>query len=126
MKYYYLKNIWLFVIVFLLLIAIGEGCSSNQVSNYPTPTVKPPIAPTVTPIVTPTITPTATPLPIPPAPPTNLDILTAGYGRVCLEWYDNSNNEDSFILQRKVGVDGTYIDIPISRHQGLGTVSYTD
>jgi len=46
-----------------------------------------------------------------PTPPTNLILDAASPSQVNLTWTDNSNNEDSFRIERKTGVGGTYVEI---------------
>jgi len=46
--------------------------------------------------------------PLVPAPPTNLSLLDFGGSRVRVQWQDNSINETSFIVERKVGSTGIW------------------
>lgn len=45
----------------------------------------------------------------PPAAPTNL-VAYKGCNGLCLTWSDNSNNEDGFVIERRVGSYGPYSD----------------
>ncbi|MCS7213950.1 MAG: PQQ-binding-like beta-propeller repeat protein [Candidatus Calescibacterium sp.] len=47
----------------------------------------------------------------PPAAPSGLQIYEFDSYNVKLKWQDNSNNEDWFIIQRKLGAAGTYSNI---------------
>jgi len=59
-------------------------------------------AATLTVNAAPAPTPAATPHPTPPAAPSDLT-ATAGANGVTLNWKDNSNNEDGFLVDRKEG-----------------------
>ncbi|HEX3046160.1 MAG TPA: fibronectin type III domain-containing protein [Bacillota bacterium] len=49
--------------------------------------------------------------PGPPAAPSLLSVLGALAGHCALQWKDSSSNETEFVLQRKDGPAGTYVDI---------------
>jgi titin len=53
----------------------------------------------------------ATTLPVPPAAPVNLTATTVSNRRINLAWADNSNNEDGFTIERKIGAAGAYLEI---------------
>ena len=47
----------------------------------------------------------------PPAAPSNLAAVAASSSQINLDWTDNADNEDGFILERKTGVAGTWAEI---------------
>lgn len=47
----------------------------------------------------------------PPAPPSNLLAETLGVDRVRVSWEDNSNTEDGFIVEKKEGIDGEWLQV---------------
>lgn len=46
-----------------------------------------------------------------PAPPSNLSTLAISSSQINLSWSDNSNNEDGFLIERKIGSSGTYAQV---------------
>ena len=59
----------------------------------------------------------------PPAAPTSLDAAAVSSTKIDLTWVDNANNEDGFLIQRKIGVGGTFEDLDTV---GPNTVGYGD
>ncbi|MDZ7303603.1 MAG: fibronectin type III domain-containing protein [candidate division KSB1 bacterium] len=53
----------------------------------------------------------ATTIPDPPAAPTNLTYSTVGNTQINLWWTDNSNDEQGFGIERKIGTGGSYAPI---------------
>ena len=52
-----------------------------------------------------------TTLDFPPLPPSNLTATTVSPTQITLTWQDNSNNENGFNIERKVGVSGVWTPI---------------
>ena len=46
-----------------------------------------------------------------PAAPSALAVTSGGKGSASLSWTDNSNNEDSFALERSTSMSGGYIQV---------------
>ncbi len=59
----------------------------------------------------------------PPAAPTDLSAKARGKSKVGLKWNDNSNNEDEFIIERRVGTSSTWVYLATV---GPNTTSYVD
>jgi formylglycine-generating enzyme required for sulfatase activity len=58
-----------------------------------------------------------------PNDPSNLQAAVLSSSEIDLSWQDNSNNEDGFIIERKIGSGGTYAEIATA---GPGSTSYQD
>lgn len=52
----------------------------------------------------------ATTLPVPPAAPSNLVVKSVGQTTITISWKDNSNNEQGFYVERRIGA-GTWIRV---------------
>lgn len=61
--------------------------------------------------------------PTPPVAPSNLNAVSTGQTSIELSWTDNSNNEDSFIIERSEGNESNYSVIATL---SSNTTSYTD
>lgn len=59
----------------------------------------------------------------PPAAPSNLTVQVAGITQVNLNWTDNSSNETSFKVERKVGASGAFVEIG---SVAAGVTTYND
>ncbi|MEO9803740.1 MAG: PHB depolymerase family esterase [Reichenbachiella sp.] len=59
----------------------------------------------------------------PPAPPTGLNATSTGSSSVQINWLDNSNNEDSFILERSLDNETNYVVIA---NLSANTINYSD
>jgi hypothetical protein len=59
----------------------------------------------------------------PPAAPSNLLATACSYSGLQLTWQDNSNNEEGFIIYRKITADSTYNEI---KRVNAGTMVYWD
>ena len=46
--------------------------------------------------------------PVPPLAPSGLRVVSASALQIALEWTDNSPNEEGFVVERKVGVNGNW------------------
>ena len=55
----------------------------------------------------------ATTLPIPPNEPSRLAATTISSSQIALVWRDNSDNEDGFAIERKIGETGVYIQVAL-------------
>ncbi|MGH7601064.1 MAG: fibronectin type III domain-containing protein, partial [bacterium] len=64
-----------------------------------------------------------TTLPNPPATPSSLTAVAVSHSAINLTWVDNSNNENGFNLERKIGAAGTYVQIATV---GVNIKSYVD
>jgi len=46
--------------------------------------------------------------PVPPPAPSELKAMSASSEKIVLEWTDNSSNESGFVVERKIGVEGSW------------------
>jgi len=71
-------------------------------------------------------TPAGTPPPPPsiPASPSNLFLTNVMVDRITLNWTDNANNEGGFLIQRKVGLTGTFFDLVTNL--AANSIAYND
>ncbi|MBI1744256.1 hypothetical protein HYR54_14475 [Candidatus Acetothermia bacterium] len=58
-----------------------------------------------------------------PASPSNLSTNVASVIQINLSWQDNSNNESGFVIERKLGISGTYAQIATV---GPNVISFPD
>jgi hypothetical protein len=56
-------------------------------------------------------------------PPTDLDYSVTNPNAITLEWVEQSNNESGYIVERKTGIDGKWVEIAILP---ANTTYYTD
>jgi hypothetical protein len=61
--------------------------------------------------------------PSPPAAPTGLTAAAVDHDTIDLDWTDNATNEDGFLIQRKLGVGGTFGNLDTV---GANQTSYSD
>lgn len=66
-----------------------------------------------------------------PLAPSNVSATPQGSTTIDLTWQDNSDNEDGFLIQRKLGVGGTFADLAtvgadVTFFQDLGLVPNTE
>jgi titin len=58
-----------------------------------------------------------------PAAPSSLAVTSGGKGSASLSWADNSNNEESFAIERSTSMSGGYIQVATV---AANVRSYTD
>lgn len=61
--------------------------------------------------------------PTPPAAPSSLSAMATGMSTITINWQDNANNEDGFVLERSVGNETNYV---VVANLSSNTTSHAD